>query len=116
MKLWKRSQNKAIDEPIVRQDGDTVVYVLPVAHIQPNSLDVRVDGPHLHIDAMRMLPPTAGTYRERSLGVYSKSLLLPEMAIHEGISAHVANYSLTVRVPVGDDEGTAQAPVAVTVS
>jgi HSP20 family molecular chaperone IbpA len=100
MKFWKK-KSTSIYEPTILHEQDAIRYVLPMMHVQPESLRVMIDSPKLTVRASRMMPPEHdGSYRERSLGVAEHTLTLPEHALADQVTARVETYSVAVRVPV----------------
>lgn len=96
-----------VDEIVVLPADGYTRYVIPATHIVPSSVHVEVREPWAIVRAVRSLPPQQSTHRERSLRAIERRILLPVAAISEQMSAQAGNYSVTLNVPLGDDEGTA---------
>jgi hypothetical protein len=107
-----RKKHRDINEPLVFERDGYVSYVIPALNVQGQSARVEIDGAYAIVRASRSRPGE-GTYRERSEGAIESRILLPTFAIAGEASLHVGRHSLTLRVPVGDDEGIAPGSVRV---
>ena len=85
------------------REGDHYVLNADLPGIDPNSVDVDVDGQMLSIRAERTLKDNGGTQwmlKERQGGSFLRQLTLGQDIDIDGIAAHYDNGVLSVTIPV----------------
>jgi HSP20 family protein len=99
----------------VRQDGDTWVLEAEVPGLRQDDLDIQVENGVLTISGERKTasdaPDTRYYLRERRGGKFSRSVVLPETADGERVTAELANGILTLRIPTREDAKPRRIPV-----
>jgi len=87
------------------RDGDQYVLTADLPGIDPESVDVKLDGQLLTIRAERTVPAgddKTWITRERESGTFLRQLSLGQGIDTDGISAEYRNGVLTVTLPVSD--------------
>jgi HSP20 family protein len=87
------------------REGDHYVLNADLPGIDPNSVDVDVDGQMLSIRAQRTLKDNGGTQwllKEREGGSFLRQLTLGQDIDIDGIAAHYDNGVLSVTIPVSE--------------
>jgi HSP20 family protein len=107
----------AVEEPPVNvyEANDQLTVAMPMPGAHHDTIDVRLEGRRLSVDAEARYPQEQQHYlqHEWSVGTSHREIDLPKAVRASGAKAMLTHGILTVSLPIGDEERTSRTTIPV---